>query len=206
MPRPPAILHAALLPTPFGDFRAHFSAAGLARLDFPHQGERTDAQPVDELPPPFRAWAGQTQTALRAALTPSSRRTPKVTLPPLDLAGGTKFRLRVWPELLRIPRGETRSYGELADELGKRRAARAVGGACGANPIPVLIPCHRVLAANGGLGGFSLQRLDTPAAGKKAAAVQGHGGRREFLVLLEQCGVRDLHVVDDVGWHGVEFP
>ena len=155
MPRPPALLHVALLPTPFGEFCAHFSSAGLARLDFPHLGERTDAQPVDELPPPFRAWAEQTQTALRVALTASPRRTPKATLPPLDLACGTKFRLRVWPELLRIPRGETRSYGELADELGKRRAARAVGGACGANPIPVLIPCHRVLAAKGGLGGFS---------------------------------------------------
>ncbi len=155
MPRPPAILHLALLPTPVGDFRAHFSAEGLARLDFPHQGERTDIQPVAELPPPFRVWAAQTQTALRVALTASPHRTPKVTLPPLDLTGGTQFRLRVWPALLRIPRGETRSYGELADELGKRRAARAVGGACGANPIPVLIPCHRVLAAKGGLGGFS---------------------------------------------------
>jgi len=73
----------------------------------------------------------------------------------LDLAGATPFRRRVWAELRRIPRGATRSYGEVADELGKRRAARAVGGACGANPVPVLIPCHRVLAANGRLGGFS---------------------------------------------------
>lgn len=155
MPRPPAILHVTSLPTPHGEFLAHFSAEGLARLDFPHPGKRAEAQPAAELPPPYHAWAEQTQTALRVALTASPRRPPKVTLPPLDLAGGTQFRLRVWPELMRIPRGETRSYGELAEELGKRRAARAVGGACGANPIPVLIPCHRVLAANGGLGGFS---------------------------------------------------
>ncbi|NDF00956.1 MAG: methylated-DNA--[protein]-cysteine S-methyltransferase, partial [Verrucomicrobia bacterium] len=84
-----------------------------------------------------------------------SRRTGRPSLPPLDLTGGTKFRLRVWDALQRIPRGETRSYGEIAEDLGKRRAARAVGGGCGANPIPVLIPCHRVLAANGRLGGFS---------------------------------------------------
>lgn len=155
MPHPPAILQVALLPTPLGDFLAHFSTEGLARLDFPVQGGASNATPVDELPASFRAWAKQTQTALQATLTASPRRALKITLPPLDLSQGTKFRLRVWAELRRIPRGETRSYGEIADELGKRRAARAVGGACGANPIPVLIPCHRVLAANGGLGGFS---------------------------------------------------
>lgn len=155
MPRPPEILHIAALATPLGDFLAHFSAEGLARLDFPTKRERGDARPAGELPAPFRIWAEQAQTALLVALTTAPRRNPKTTLPPLDLSCGTKFRLRVWDELRRIPRGGTRSYGEIADELGKRKAARAVGGACGANPIPVLIPCHRVLAANGGLGGFS---------------------------------------------------
>lgn len=155
MPGPPEILHVASLPTPHGEFLAHFSAEGLAQLDFPTKRARGDAQPVDELPAPFRAWAEQTQSALLAALTATPRRNSKVTLPPLDLSRGTKFRLRVWAELRRIPRGDTQSYGDVADELGKRRAARAVGGACGANPIPVLIPCHRVLAANGSLGGFS---------------------------------------------------
>lgn len=57
--------------------------------------------------------------------------------------------------MLGIPRGETKSYGEIAMELHRPLASRAVGGACGANPIPVLVPCHRVLAANGRLGGFS---------------------------------------------------
>jgi O-6-methylguanine DNA methyltransferase len=150
VPRPPVILHTAPLATPLGRFRAHFSADGLARLEFPAAGAEAGA----ELPAPFRDWAAQTEVALRHALAakPGGKPPP---LPPLDLSGGTKFRLRVWAELRRIPRGETRSYGEIAEELGKRRAARAVGGACGANPIPVLIPCHRVLAANGGLGGFS---------------------------------------------------
>ena len=156
MPRPPEILHTALLPTPFGDFHAHFTAGGLTQLDFPSAKRASgDSMVADDLPSPFRSWAQQTQAALRTALTRSTRRAPKITLPPLDLSQATKFRLRVWPELLRIPHGETRSYGEIAEELGRRRAARAVGGACGANPIPVLIPCHRVLAANGGLGGFS---------------------------------------------------
>jgi len=55
----------------------------------------------------------------------------------------------------RIPAGHTRSYGELAADIGKPKAVRAVGGACGANPIPLLVPCHRVLAAGGKIGGFS---------------------------------------------------
>ncbi|MBT5414582.1 MAG: methylated-DNA--[protein]-cysteine S-methyltransferase [Rhodospirillaceae bacterium] len=66
---------------------------------------------------------------------------------------GTEFHLTVWRALCRIPYGETRTYGELATEVGA--IARAVGTACGANPIPVVIPCHRILAAGGRTGGFS---------------------------------------------------
>jgi methylated-DNA-[protein]-cysteine S-methyltransferase len=70
---------------------------------------------------------------------------------PLKLAG-TRHRLAVWEAMQRIAAGKTRTYGELALELGS--SARAVGGACGANPIPLVVPCHRVIAAGGALGGF----------------------------------------------------
>ncbi|MEL1249864.1 bifunctional transcriptional activator/DNA repair enzyme AdaA [Aurantiacibacter gilvus] len=73
---------------------------------------------------------------------------------PLDVKG-TAFQQRVWEELRRIPPGETCSYGELAARLGKPGASRAVGGANGANKIAVLIPCHRVIAADGSLGGYA---------------------------------------------------
>ncbi len=73
---------------------------------------------------------------------------------PLDVKG-TAFQQRVWDELRRIPAGETRSYGELAAALGKPSASRAVGGANGANNIAVLIPCHRVIAHDGTLGGYA---------------------------------------------------
>lgn len=73
----------------------------------------------------------------------------------LDLDGYSDFQLRVLRELTAIPRGSTRTYGEVAGAVGTPKAARAVGQACGANRIPVIIPCHRVLAAGGGLGGFS---------------------------------------------------
>lgn len=65
---------------------------------------------------------------------------------------GSPFQRQVWDQMCAIPKGETRTYGDVAAAIGG--TARAVGGACGANPIPVIIPCHRILAANG-LGGYS---------------------------------------------------
>ncbi len=68
---------------------------------------------------------------------------------------GTEFQRRVWGQLALIPYGATVSYADIAYAIGAPRAFRAVGGANGRNPIPIIIPCHRVIAANGGLGGFS---------------------------------------------------
>lgn len=67
---------------------------------------------------------------------------------------GTAFEKSVWNELSRIPYGETRSYAEIARAIGRPGAARAVGRANGANPIPIVVPCHRVIGANGSLTGF----------------------------------------------------
>ena len=67
---------------------------------------------------------------------------------------GTPFERSVWDELRKIPFGETRSYGEIAQAIGRPGAARAVGRANGANPIPIVVPCHRVLRSGGGLGGY----------------------------------------------------
>ena len=67
---------------------------------------------------------------------------------------GTVFQTRVWQALLAIPHGTTLTYGDMAHRLGNPRAARAVGAACGANPVAIIIPCHRVVAANG-LGGYA---------------------------------------------------
>lgn len=68
---------------------------------------------------------------------------------------GTPFQKRVWAALRTIPRGETCSYGELAARLGKPGAARAVGAANARNPVALIVPCHRVIAANGGLHGYA---------------------------------------------------
>ena len=68
---------------------------------------------------------------------------------------GTDFQKRVWEELCKIPYGETRSYGEIAAALGNTRAARAVGLANNKNPIPIIVPCHRVIGADGALVGYA---------------------------------------------------
>ena len=72
-----------------------------------------------------------------------------------DFKQGTKFQRRVWKKLTFIPFGETRSYQWLADAIYQPRACRAVGNANGKNPTPIIIPCHRVIQKNGGLGGFT---------------------------------------------------
>jgi methylated-DNA-[protein]-cysteine S-methyltransferase len=72
---------------------------------------------------------------------------------PLDLRG-TPFQLRVWNALIGIPYGETRAYSQLAVQIGHAGASRAVGAANGANPVAIIVPCHRVIASGGGLGGY----------------------------------------------------
>jgi AraC family transcriptional regulator of adaptative response/methylated-DNA-[protein]-cysteine methyltransferase len=74
---------------------------------------------------------------------------------PLDVRG-TAFQRRVWEALRRIPRGETRTYGEVAAAIGAPRAARAVGAACATNPVALVVPCHRVVPASGGVGNYAL--------------------------------------------------
>jgi O-6-methylguanine DNA methyltransferase len=144
----PAILATCSIYTPDGVFAAHYTIAGLAGLDFP--GRKEIAETCDSSPH-VRHWHKQTCRAVMRVLQGAAAG----ELPPLDLASGTDFQRKVWEALRQIPAGQTKSYGQLAADLGAPKVARAVGSACGANPIPVLIPCHRVLATGGGLGGFS---------------------------------------------------
>jgi len=73
----------------------------------------------------------------------------------LDLSQGTRFQQQVWEAARRIPYGQVRTYAELARSIGRPKAARAVGSALGRNPVLVVVPCHRVLRSDGGLGGFA---------------------------------------------------
>lgn len=104
---------------------------------------------------------------------------PRRQPPPVHLIGLTPFQRRVLEEASAIPAGEAISYGELARRIGKPRAARAVGQALGRNPIPIVIPCHRVVAADRTLGGYTgglrikrkLLAIDEAAAGMTAPSV-----------------------------------
>jgi methylated-DNA-[protein]-cysteine S-methyltransferase len=73
----------------------------------------------------------------------------------LDLSAGTPFQQKVWRVLQTIPHGQTRSYAWVAKEIGRPTAVRAVGAACGANPVGIIVPCHRVAASDGSLGGYT---------------------------------------------------
>lgn len=151
------------LSTPDGVFTARFTERGLAALDFPGRPGRADPAPAAMVPPD---WVRLTEAALASALAGR----PADALPPLDWEGATAFQQRIWGALLRIPAGRTRTYAELAAAAGHPGAVRAAGGACGANPIPVLVPCHRVVRAGGRLGGFS------GGAGWKETLLRREGG------------------------------
>jgi O-6-methylguanine DNA methyltransferase len=131
-----------------GIFAAHYSRAGLVQLDFPCPGKIIE---TEETSPSIRRWH---KLASRAVARVLARRAAG-PMPPLDLSGATAFQAKVWAALSRIQTSETKTYGQVAAALGAPQAARAVGSACGANPVPLLIPCHRVLAAGRRLGGFS---------------------------------------------------
>ncbi len=152
------VLKVALqIPTRLGVFTATYSARGLSELHFPTGHKRAKRNIVEAArslgvnPDTLRTWHRLTANALQRALAgliPGR-------LPPLDLSASTAFQRRVWSALRTIMPGTVRTYGQLARMIGKPSAARAVGGACKANPIPVFIPCHRVIGVGARLGGFS---------------------------------------------------
>jgi methylated-DNA-[protein]-cysteine S-methyltransferase len=137
-----------LMPSPVGSLTLVASERGLAAVLWEHE---------DTLPrqfAPVTADAGhplllQTQWELEEYFS-GSRRGFTVRL---DFSG-TEFQNKVWNALRTIPFGQTRSYGEIANQIGRSKAVRAVGAANGRNPIPIIVPCHRVIGADGTLTGF----------------------------------------------------
>jgi methylated-DNA-[protein]-cysteine S-methyltransferase len=128
------------LHTPLGELTVFEAAGAIVALDWGR------AQPSDKPPTALlRAAVEQLQDYFDG-----TRTTFDLPLAP----EGTAFRRKVWDALCGIPPGETRSYLDIAREIGCR-SPRAIGQANGANPIPILIPCHRVIAANGAIGGYS---------------------------------------------------
>ncbi len=147
-----AVIHWAVVPTSLGEMLVAATDKGVCRLAF---GEGLAALqerfPMASLVQGGADFAALLARVVAAVERPASAQSAAI---PLDVQG-TAFQERVWAQLRAIPAGETRSYGELAAALGQPGASRAVGRANGANPVAVLVPCHRVVAANGGLGGYA---------------------------------------------------
>src|SRR2546430_3028056 len=136
--------------TPIGDLLLVADEQGLVRVEFP------PASPPDDAPRDDRRLA----PAIRQLDEYFSGKRKTFDLP-ISLRG-TPFQLEVWSSLLRIPYGATRTYAEIAKSIGRPSATRAVGAANGANPIPIIVPCHRVIGSHGSptrfRGGIGVQR------------------------------------------------
>ncbi|MBV9843209.1 MAG: bifunctional DNA-binding transcriptional regulator/O6-methylguanine-DNA methyltransferase Ada [Sphingomonadaceae bacterium] len=140
----------AVAPTRYGDMLLAATVRGICRLAFGEDGDDLRGRfPNAEILAGDGEFADLLARAVAAVEAPSRPHDL-----PLDMRG-TAFQQAVWEQLARIPPGETLSYAALAARTGKPGAARAVGAACGANPVAVLVPCHRVTPRSGGLGGYA---------------------------------------------------
>ena len=157
------------LATPAGQVRVELSDRGLRSLTLPRGRARRRRKSAAVLDAMLR----RLQRDLRdyfEGKTVDMRH-------PLDLEGATPFQRAVWRALRRIPHGQTRTYAQIARSIGRPKACRPVGTACGRNPLPLLIPCHRAVASDG-MGGFSSGR-----------------GWKKFLLDLEAAAVEDMVAV-----------
>ncbi|HEX5014954.1 MAG TPA: methylated-DNA--[protein]-cysteine S-methyltransferase [Candidatus Limnocylindrales bacterium] len=193
-PAPPRLGHATLvavgladdyaeIATPLGALRVAWNGRGVSAVDgsvddrtferafFARTGRH--AERVGALPPRLgraieRRLAGDRRNRI-----------------PLDLRGSTEFEQAVWLKALEIPRGEVRPYGWIAAEIGRPRAVRAVGTALGHNPIPLIVPCHRVVRTDGHIGQYSLGGPDN-----KRTILAAEGADPDVLEGLARAGIR----------------
>jgi O-6-methylguanine DNA methyltransferase len=158
----PRTMTTALIDSPLGPLLAEANDAGICRLEFADAGSADSANlgPHPHL------------DRLRDELADYFAGTLSRFTVPLIMRG-TPFQEKVWRSLLRIPFGETRSYADVARDIGAAGASRAVGSANGRNRIAILIPCHRVIASGGAIGGYG-----------------GGLDRKRFLLDLERAGDR----------------
>lgn len=141
------VLFWSTMPSPLGELRIVASKAGLRMIDFagrafPPANVKAEWEQSDEITHPYVTELNEYFAGCRRAFSF-----------PLDLRG-TPFQLRCWNALLAIPYGETRSYAQQAMTVGCGKGFRAVGQANHHNPIPIVVPCHRVLASDGKLAGY----------------------------------------------------
>lgn len=148
--------------TVWGWMAVSASQKGICAITLPHptrNAAERELLKLNGVPSAMRVWSGRNApSVLREAQSQLCEfiagRGHRLKFP-LDLSLGTPFQRRVWRAAQQIPYGRVRSYQWIAVKLGGKRYARAVGNALGENPVPLVVPCHRVLASDGTLGGFS---------------------------------------------------
>jgi methylated-DNA-[protein]-cysteine S-methyltransferase len=144
--------HAMTFKTPWGWVKIAASPKGISSVDLSPSIRQTSSrqqQAVDDGAAAVLLTEAQTQLQ---AYFEGTRREFSF---PVDWSAGTPFQRKVWKAISRIPYGRVRSYQWVASRVGGKQYARAVGMALGANPVPVVVPCHRIIAHDGSLGGFS---------------------------------------------------
>lgn len=150
-----AEIHWLNLDSPFGPMLMVVSEKGLRRLSFGEYGADVARRYADEKWVQDGKWARDMAPLVQSIVSGDRILSCLADVPvSLDLRG-TEFQKQVWDYLLTIPGGETRRYADISRALGILGADRAVGSANGANPIAIIVPCHRVIRSDGGLGGYA---------------------------------------------------
>lgn len=191
---PPSLAHSTLaslgladeyasMPSPIGAVQVAWNGLGISLVDRAPTDSAFEARFARTVGRPVRR-AAAVPDRLRRAIErrlAGDRRAPL----PLDLRGRSEFERAVWQKALEIPRGEVRPYGWIAAEIGRPRAVRAVGTALAHNPVPLVVPCHRVVRSDGLLGNYSLG-----GAHVKREILAAEGLDPNELESLARAGVR----------------
>lgn len=139
----------------FGELYLAATQKGICRIDFSRaQSEKDFVDALESMSAGNACRDDQYFGELRSELDRYFAGEKLIFNDPLDFLSGTDFQKKVWQAVAKIPYGQVRTYGDIAKTVGNPKAVRAVGGANGANPIPILVSCHRVVAAGGKLGGY----------------------------------------------------
>jgi O-6-methylguanine DNA methyltransferase len=190
-PAPPALPHATLVEVGLAeDYAVIDSPVGPLRIAWSGLGISTISAERDDATFESRRLAESGRVARRVRELPGELARPiarrlagdRRARIPLDWRGSTEFERAVWTKALEIPRGEVRPYGWIAAEIGRPKAVRAVGTALGHNPIPLIVPCHRVVRSDGTIGQYSLggaenKRVILAAEGLDPDAMEGDARR-----------------------------
>ena len=193
-PAPPGLAHAtlvavgladdyAIIDSPVGPLRVAWNARGVSEVSGEPDDEAFETR--------FRARTGRRARRVAALPADLARRIDRRLAGDrrnridLDLRGSTPFEQAVWMKALEIPRGEVRPYGWIAAEIGRPKAVRAVGTALGHNPVPLIVPCHRVVRSDGMIGQYSLGGPEN-----KRTILAEEGADPDHLESLARAGIR----------------